>query len=267
MANKHVSLVVRSELASILKDHAQTPAVAIPPALHYPANVETLGVILDGGVLPALQGTHAGDAALGAYALPLVRSWLAAKQWAASTAPSKAFADAIADNLHPIGSYFERYIARFFEDAASALACPGVIAAVAVHGADLLRATKARTTFFTFHSTIYEADRQQSLLDASYDRFEQYYLAALDRFGPKHSDTILPSCCNALRAELGSFMQRLRDPRRANEREWLALARSRKPDGHVLVGSLHVPWLGIDRQRTGRASGPRTVVYGAGHSE
>jgi hypothetical protein len=261
MANKHVSLVVRTELASMLQACSAPRADGLPKTFSYPANPDALRVALSTGALQAGHSRYANDAALEAYALPFVRDWLTQKQRDASTALQKAFADEIAINLHPVGSRFDRYIARFFEDSSTALAYPGAIAAVVVRSADVVDLAKSRASAFTVYGVIYELALQRRLLDAFYERFEQYYFAAVDRFGPRHSETILPSCCDALRAALGPLMLRLRDPLRIGEREWLALARYRKPDGHVVMGDVEVPWLGLHCQRAGRTTGlPLDVV-------
>jgi hypothetical protein len=247
MVSKHVSLVVRSELALMLQENFVPCDEVIPRVFSHPADVDALCVALDKGALRAVHSRSAADAALEAYALPFVLNWLTEKQRNASTGPQKAFADEIATNLHPAGSYFDRYMARFFEDPSAALAFSGAIVAVVVRTTDLLGSTKPRTNGFSVNSAIYEAATQRRLLDLHYERFQEYYVAAIDRFGQRHSETVLPSCCDALRATLGPLMLRLREPRRAGEREWLAVARYRKPEGYLMMNGVRVPWLGLRR--------------------
>jgi hypothetical protein len=75
-------------------------------------------------------------------------------------------------------------------------------------------------------SAIYSHERQLSIVQTLYQRYEDYFISAVQRFGEQHGDELLPICWDKFRYEIGAFLMRFRDPSLHREREWIALALS-----------------------------------------
>jgi hypothetical protein len=265
MFNKHVITVVRDELGALTKQHApswQPVAEDLPALLYFPADAARLQSTVMDGVLRAPHSRFAGEAALDAYALPLVGHFLEERLAKAPDRTRREFAGEVIRNLNPVGTRFDRYIARFFE-------CPALLAerddehhgyAVGVRtGAmDMAPAGTCTKRAYVVHKAIYSVKEQRRLLGAIYRLYEQYYCQALDRFGEHNKDDILPFCWDRFRACVSEPLLQFRDPSLAALKEWIAIAPYQPPTGFVVTENILTPWLalGDNREKTGINSLP-----------
>lgn len=126
--NKHVRLVVGAELGAVLQRgfREAIDADAVPPRLLYVlANGQEVRDAVEDGSWPAPDSRFAGEAALDAYALPLLRGFIDERRSRVADTPEYGFGNALARDLHPVGQYFDRYIVRLFDGADAALGRSG----------------------------------------------------------------------------------------------------------------------------------------------
>ena len=270
--DKHVRLVVGAELGAVLQrgfTHA-IDAAAVPPRLLYVlANGQEVRDAVEDGSWPAPDSRFAGEAALDAYALPLLRSFIDERRSHVSDTPEYRFGNALARDLHPVGHYFDRYIVRLFDGADGALGRSGEGRpyALGLRTAELdiapVQGTKKRT--FEIRAVIYDLDIQRAIMDAIFTAFETYYVQATERFGQGNAEQVLDSCWDAFRQAIGAVLQRFRSPRLDVEREWIATARWQSPARFQLAGDLLVPALSLRSQTPAARRLPieRTVVHDA----
>jgi hypothetical protein len=258
MVDRHVRLVVGAELAEILKRGftGQVDATGAPPALLYVvADGQQLRDAVRDGAWLAVDARFAGEAALDAYALPLLNAFLDARRSHAAGGPEQEFSDELVRNFSPVGSKFDRYLARLF-------AAPGPVLgrshgrrpyALALRTAELDAAPPGATRRrrFELSSAIYDSAVQQAILGAIYTCFESYYANAIERFGSRNAEQVLSTCREAFREAAGDVLPRFRPPALAPEREWIATAPCRAPDQFQLAGNLLVPALALRSHKPG----------------
>jgi hypothetical protein len=250
--NRHVRLVVGAELGAIVErgfTAAIDAAAPAPPLLYVLADGRQLQEAVADSAWPAPDARFAGEAALGAYALPLLHTFIDERRVRDPATPQGRFGDELGRGIEPAGSYFDRYLVRMFDgvDAALARGEGRTPYALGLRTADLDMAAAGgpgpRT--FDLDSAIYDAAVQRDILASIFAAFERYYVEAHERFGPGGADQVLASCWDAFRQAVGAVLPRFRPPHLAAEREWLATARWRKPARFQLADNLLVPALSL----------------------
>ncbi|QNA89289.1 hypothetical protein G4G28_13935 [Massilia sp. Dwa41.01b] len=267
--NKHVRGVVGTELGAI-QQRGFTGALDARPAprlLYLLADGPQLHEAVADGALPAQDSRFAGEAALDAYALPLLTAFIDERRVRRPAAPEYRFGEALAEGIEAAGSYFERYLVRLFEGADAALErhegrlpyALGLRTAeldMAVHGGP--------QRSFLLASAIYDPASQRAILGAIFTAFETYQAAAGERFGEQNVGQVLASCWDGFRQAVAMVLPRFRPPQLHAEREWVALARWRSPTRFQLVGDLLVPALSPGAHAPAGRGLPleRTLVHG-----
>jgi transposase len=260
--NQHVRLVVGAELKALHRrglTDAVDAAQALPKLLYVHADGRQLRDAVTDGAWPAPDARCAGDAALDAYALPLLRAFIDSRRARVPETPQYRFGAELARDIHPVGTWFERYLVRMFEGAGSAPYALGL------RTADLDMAARGAQRRRTFHvaSAIYDAARQRAMLDTIYTAFETCHAQACTRFGPGSAEQVTAACWDALRQAVGGVLHRFRPPHLAAEREWVATAYWQAPTRFLLDGDLLVPALSL-RAHAAAAYGlpiERTLVH------
>lgn len=267
--NKHVRLVVGSELSAVLKRGftEAIDATAVPPRLLYVlADGQELRDAVEDGTWPASDARFSGEAALEAYALPLLRGFIDERRCREPDTPERRFGDELMRDLHPVGSHFDRYIVRLYDGVGAALARNQHRRpyALGLRTAELdmspVNGTEHRT--FEVSGAIYDAAIQRDVMEAIFTALETYHAQASERFGHQNSEQVLASCWDAFRHAVGAVLPRFRPPNLAFEREWIATARWRNPTRFQLAGDLLVPALSLGRRARAARGLPleRTLV-------
>lgn len=272
--NQHVRLVADAELGAIVQGalaEAVDAPQAVPRLLHVLADGRQLREAFETGTWPAPDARHAGEAALGAYALPLLHAFLDERSARRPGRPASPFGEELGRGIDPQGSHFERYLVRMYEG-------PGVAAALERSRGRAAYAPGLRTAeldiavpgdggrrSFELASAVYDAARQRAMLERIFSAIDTWHGQACMRFGPRGAEQVLASCREAFRRALGAVLPRFRPPQLAAEREWLASARWRRPTRFELAGELLVPALSL-RARAAAKSGwglpvERTLVH------
>jgi len=270
--DKHVRLVVGAELGAVLQRGftEAIDAAAVPPRLLYVlANGQEVRDAVEDGSWPAPDSRFAGEAALDAYALPLLRCFIDERRSRVADTAEYGFGNALARDLHPVGQYFDRYIVRLFDGADAALgrsgACRPYALGLRTAELDVAPATETKKRRFEIGRVIYDLDTQRAIMDAIFTAFETCYVQATRRFGQGNAEQVLDSCWDAFRQAVGAVLPRFRSPRLDAEREWIATARWQSPARFQLAGDLLVPALSLQGQssRARRLPVERTVVHDA----
>lgn len=216
--NKDLEDFVQAELAQLgsngngrARDHASEPA-------HLFHLVDAAGIdsVVRRRTLPALDWRLGHDAALVGYGVELVTDFLTARQNQAMDALREQFRSAALANFNPRGTHFDGFVARLFEriDAADPATFPGYALGLSV----------GALSRFALQRAIYSRAQQLAIVESVYQRCEDYFVSAVQRFGERHSAELLPPCWDKFRRNIGTFLMRFRCPSRVNEGEWIALA-------------------------------------------
>ncbi|MGO4477430.1 hypothetical protein AB4Z32_14375 [Massilia sp. 2TAF26] len=270
--DKHVRLVVGAELGAVLQRGftEAIDATAVPPPLLYVlANGQEVRDAVEDGSWPAPDSRFSGEAALDAYALPLLRCFIDERRSRVSDTPEYRFGNALARDLHPVGHYFDRYVVRLFDGADAPLGrsgeCRPYALGLRTAELDIAPAKGAKKRRFEIGRVIYDLDTQRAIMDAIFTAFETYYVQASGRFGQGNAEQVLDSCWDAFRQAVGAVLPRFRSPRLDAEREWIATARWQSPARFQLAGDLLVPALSLRGRSPGARRLPveRTVVHDA----
>jgi hypothetical protein len=270
--NKHVRLVVDAELGAVLQRGftERIDTAAAPPRLLYVlADGQQLRDAVVDGAWPAPDARFSGEAALDAYALPLLRAFIDERRGREPDTPQCRFGEELARGIHPVGTYFERYVVRMFDGVGAALRrgegrAPYALA-LRTGELDMKAPGEAGRRAFEAGSAIYNPAIQRDILEAIFTAFETYHAQASDRFGQRNAEQVLASCWDAFRQAAGAVLLRFRPPHLEAEREWLAMAPRRSPVRFQLAGDLLVPTLSL-RARLPAARGlpiEHTLVHGS----
>jgi len=250
--NKHVRLVVDAELGAVLRRGftEDIDAAALPPRLLYVlADAAQLRDAVADGALPAPDARFAGEAALDAYALPLLHAFIDERRRRQPDPRECRFGEALARGIEPAGTYFERYLVRMFAGADAALARhagrPPYALGLRTGELDMAGRGGPRGRTFDLGSAIYDAAVQRAILEAIFTAFETYHARAGERFGPRNDEQVLASCWDAFRHAVGMVLPRFRPPQLRAEREWLATARWRSPARFLVAGDVLMPALSL----------------------
>jgi hypothetical protein len=271
--NKHVRLVVSAELGALLQrgfTEGIDAGQAAPRLLYVLADGGQLREAVEDGALPAADARFAGEAALDAYALPLLQAFIDERRGRQRDTPAWRFGEELARGIHPTGSYFERYLVRMFEreGAEAALArregSPPYALGLRTAGLDVAVRGGPQRRCFEACSAIYEAATQGEILQAIFNAFEAYHTQACDRFGERHAEQVLASCWDGFRQAVGAVLLRFRPSHLRAEREWLAIARWRSPARFQLAGDVLVPALSLRAHPPAARALPieHTLVHG-----
>jgi hypothetical protein len=269
--NKHVRLVVGAELGAVLQRGFTEviDAAEVPPQLLYVLadGRQLRGAVVD-GAWPAPDARFAGEAALDAYALPLLHAFIDERRGRQPDTPQRRFGEELVGGIQPVGSYFDRYLVRMFDGVGTALrrgaGRPPYALGLRTAELDMAASSGAGRRTFEVSSAIYDATLQRDILQAIFTAFETYHAQASDRFGDRNAEQVLASCWDGFRQAVGAVLLRFRPPQLAAEREWIATARWRSPARFDLAGDLLVPALSL-RAHSPAARGlpvAHTLVYG-----
>jgi hypothetical protein len=270
--SKHVRLVAGAELGAVLQrgfTEAIDAAAVLPRLLYVLADGQELRDAVENGAWPAPDARFSGEAALDAYALPLLHTFIDERRSREPDTTACRFGDALARGLQPAGTYFDRYIVRMFDgvDAALGRSQGRRPYALGLRTAelDMALAKGAGNRTFEAGSVIYDAAMQRTVMDAIFTSFEAWYVQAAERFGHRHDEQVLDACCDAFRQAVGAVLPRFRPPHLAPEREWIATARWRSPARFQLAGDLLVPALSLRGEAPAARGLPleRTVMHDA----
>ncbi|MEW6373489.1 MAG: hypothetical protein AB1584_21415 [Pseudomonadota bacterium] len=250
--NKHVRLVVDAELGAVLRRGftEAIDAAELPPRLLYVlAGAEQVRDAVVDGALPAPDARFAGEAALDAYALPLLYAFIDERRRRQPDTPECRFGEALARGIEPAGSYFERYLVRMFAGADAALARhagrPPYALGLRTAELDMAGRGGPRRRSFELACAIYDPSVQRAILEAIFAAFETYHARAAERFGPQNDEQVLASCWDGFRHAVGMVLLRFRPPHLRAEREWLATARWRSPARFLVTGDELAPALSL----------------------
>lgn len=268
--NRHVRLVVSAELGAVLQrgfTGAIDATAVLPRLLYVLADCQELRDAVEDGTWPAPNARFSGEAALDAYALPLLHSFIKERRTRDLGTPECRFGDELVRDFHPVGSHFDRYIVRMFEGVGPALdrSKGRRPYALGMRTAELDMAPANGTAHRTFEvsSAIYDAAIQRNIMEAIFTSFETYYEQAVRRFGHQNAEQVLASCWDGFRQAVGAVLPRFRPPHLSAEREWITVARWQNPARFQLVDGLLVPALSL-RSHARAARGlplERTVVH------
>jgi hypothetical protein len=250
--DKHVRLVMDAELGTVLRRGFTEgiDATGPPPQLLWVlADGQQLRDAVVEGAWPAPDARFAGEAALDAYALPLLHAFIDERRGRQPDTPQRRFGDELMRGIHPVGSYFERYLVRMFDGVGAALEreqgrMPYALG-LRTEGLDMAAPAGPGRRTFEVSSAIYDASIQRGILEAIYTAFETWHAQAGERFGHRAAEQVLASCWDAFRHAVGAVLPRFRPPHLAAEREWIANARWRNPAGFGLAGDMLVPALSL----------------------
>jgi hypothetical protein len=268
--NRHVRLVVSAELGAVLQrgfTGAIDAKAVLPRLLYVLADCQELRDSVEDGTWPAPDARFSGEAALDAYALPLLHSFIKERRSHDLGTPECRFGDELVRDLHPFGSHFDRYIVRMFEGVGPALdrskgQRPYALG-MRTAELDMAPANGAAHRTFEVSSAIYDAAIQRNIMEAIFTSFETYYAQAVRRFGHQNAEQVLASCWDGFRQAVGAVLPRFRPPHLSAERERIAVARWQNPARFQLTDDLLVPALSL-RSHARAARGlplERTVVH------
>lgn len=254
--NKHVRLVVGSELTTMLQTDFAGGAAAVPDLLYALCDAQELQAAVQAQAWPAADARFAGAAALDAYAAPFAIACFTRRLRGAQGRLEQEFAAELIRNFAPWGSQFDHYLARLYANGEQALAAaPDARAyALGLKTKELGMSAPGQLPrrAFAAHAAIYDAKLQREVLDRIYDCFLHYYDQAVGRFGARNKEDVLASCWGAARQAAGRVLPRLRNPEFAAQQEWVALAPLSPPAGFTVSGNMFVPWLALRSNRRGR---------------
>lgn len=211
----------------------------VPQRLYHLADAAGMEGFFRHGTVRALDWRLGWGGSLVRYGVELVEEFLEQPGTGKTEALREEFRQATRKNFHPRGSHFDGFVFRLYDTSEAQVhsTFPGYLlglSTAALPGP--MQPTSQRA--MRLLSAIYSHERQVSILQTLYRRYEDYFVSAVQRFGERHGDELLPICWDKFRYEIGTFLMRFRDPGLHREREWIALTLSGKdaePDHDPVV--------------------------------
>lgn len=241
-----------TELSGALR-HPLNVNRALPQRLYYPTDAHGLAATVRGQALRALDWRLGWGDPLVRYGVDLVEEFLDQHQCAAADPLREEFRGAARANFSPRGTHFDGFVARLFAcpDAGQATSTSGYALGFSVENMTACAGAGHPDLGIRLEAAIYSREQQLAIVGRLYQSYEDYFVAAVQRFGQRHRDDLLIPCWDKFRHDIGSVLMRFRDPALGKEREWIALAvgrRTRTDDGigFEIVDNRLVPAVALD---------------------
>jgi hypothetical protein len=199
----------------------------VPQRLYHLTDAAGMEGFFRHGTVRALDWRLGWGGPLVRYGVELVEEFLEQPGTGKTEALRKQFRQATRANFHPRGTHFDGFVFRLYDASEAQVHSTGPGYLLGLSTAALLAPRQPRSRrAMRLLSAIYSHERQLSILQTLYRRYEDYFVSAVKRFGEQHGDELLPICWDRFRYEIGTFLMRFRDPGLHREREWIALALS-----------------------------------------
>lgn len=225
MMNCELDEFVQCELAQI-SACAPTVQAALPAQLYHFTDAAGIEAFVRHGNLRALDWRLGWDGPLVQYGIDLVNTFFGMRAQPGKEPLRAQFCRDVAAHFNPHGTHFDGFITRLFDTSKTDVAGPASDYALGLSTAAL----PVRTAHNTAHarilllSAIYPRDEQLSVVQALYQRYEDYFVSAVERFGDRYRDDLLFTCRDRFRHDIGTFLMRFRDPVSRYQGEWIAIA-------------------------------------------